>query len=485
MSERLSILDTMFVVLEQTDASAHMHIGAALVFDPLPDGGRPDVDLLRELIDTRIGMLPRFAQRLSSKRAGPLTWLTWEPADGFSATDHVRQATLPAPGGEAELCEWLGDFWSHRLDRSIPLWEMTLLDGLEDDRWVLATKTHHCLVDGVGSLDIGDVLLDTSPDAPLPPPRPLSGERRGSGQRAGGRFWLTPQTALGLGRAGAGALRRPIRSARRVWAAGDLVVRDQVIGAPPTSLNQPLSGTRDYAVVRLDLDDVQAVRDRRGGTVNDVVLAVCAGGLRDLLVGRGETPPPGGLRAQVPVNIRRRDRKGTLGNELTSLFIELPVDEPDPVARFERVLRGASRAKGSTQRIGGKTIVEVANMGPPLAGEILAYLMFGMPRMFNLTITNVPGPRESRYVLGAPLVDVLPLVPLFAGHAVGIAAVSYGEQLTFGLNVDRLLVPDVAVLAEGIERSFAALLARGSSPSVTVTDGGGSHAAAASSPSSS
>lgn len=458
MGERLSILDTMFLVLEQTDANAHMHIGAALVFVPPPDGGPPDIDMLRELIDTRIGMVPRFGQRLSGRRAGPLTWLTWEPAERFRAADHVHHATLPAPGGQAELCEWLGDFWSHRLDRSLPLWEMTLLDGLEDGRWALATKTHHCLVDGIGSLDIGDILLDTSPDAPLPPPRKLR-PASGAGRAAdGGRAWLSPRSALRVGRAGARAAIHPRDSLRRLWAAGELVVRDEIIGAPHTSLNEPLSGSRDFMVVRVELDAIDRVRGRHGGTVNDVVLAACAGGLRDLLLARHEVPPPGGLRIQVPVNLRRRDSKGRLGNELTSLFVDLPVDEPDPVRRYERVLGGAQAAKAGTQRTGGKTIVELADMGPPLAGEILAYLMFGMSRMFNLTITNVPGPREQRYALGSRLAEVLPLVPLFAGHTVGIAVVSFGGQLTFGINADRLLAPDAAVLARGIERSLDELL---------------------------
>jgi len=174
MSEQLSMLDTMFLELEQFDEAAHMHIGAALVFDALPGGGTPTIGALRDHIRERVGMLPRYVQKLSGVHAGPLTWLTWEPAKAVDLDAHVHHATLPAPGGEAELHEWLGEFWSHRLDRRRPLWEMTLLDGLEDGRWALASKTHHCLVDGVGSLDIGHVLLDVSPEGspPQPPPMP-------------------------------------------------------------------------------------------------------------------------------------------------------------------------------------------------------------------------------------------------------------------------------------------------------------------------
>jgi diacylglycerol O-acyltransferase len=460
MGEQLSMLDTMFLELEQFDESAHMHIGAALVFDPLPDGGTPEITALRGHVGERIGMLPRFTQQLSATHAGPLTWLTWEPAEAFDLDSHLHRATLPAPGGEAELYEWLGDFWSHRLDRHRPLWEMTLIDGLEGGRWALATKTHHCLVDGVGSVDIGNALLDTSPEGSPARSKPRrAGKDNGKApeQQGSGRFWLSPGLVVRGARAGIGAALHPRESFDRVRAAAELIVREEVIGAPSSSLNGPMSGTRLFATVRLDLDDVKETKTRLGGTVNDVVLAICAGGLRHLLLSRGDELPERSLRAQVPVNIRREDKEHSLGNELTSLFVELPVDEADPQARYRRVAERAEQLKAGSQRTGGKTIVDVADMGPPLAGALLARSMFGGTRMFNLTITNVPAFRERLYALGAPLVDVLPLVPLFAGHTIGIAVVSYSGQMVFGLNADRVGAPDVGVLAEGIERSFAEL----------------------------
>jgi WS/DGAT/MGAT family acyltransferase len=333
---------------------------------------------------------------------------------------------------------------------------MTLLDGLAGRRWALATKTHHCLVDGVGSLDIGHVLLDTSPDAPPPsaPAPPAADER---GEPAGGRLWLSPDLVARGTRAGIGAALHPRDSFERVRAAVELIVRDELIGAPHSSLNGPMSATRHVAAVRLDLAELKATKTRLGGTVNDVVLAICAGGLRHLLLSRGETPPERGLRAQVPVNIRAEDREHALGNELTSLFVELPLSEPDPLARYRLVVERAEQLKAGSQRAGGKTIVDVADLGPPLAGALLARSMFGTTRMFNLTITNVPGPPQRLYAFGAPLVEVLPLVPLFAGHTVGIAVVSYAGQVVFGLNADRVAAPDLAVLAEGIERSFGDL----------------------------
>ena len=455
MGDQLSMLDTMFLELEQADESAHMHIGAALVFEPLPGGGTPAIGELREHMRERVGVLPRFGQQLSATHAGPMTWLTWEPADAFDLDAHVHHATLPAPGGEDELHAWLGDFWSHRLDRHRPLWEMTLLDGLEAGRWALATKTHHCLVDGVGSLDIGHLLLDATPEAAPLPPRPMPAE---NGERADGRFWLSPGLILRGARAGLGAALHPARSLQRAGAAAELVMREEIIAAPKSSLNGPMSGTRHFATVGIDLAEVKELKNRLGGTVNDVVLALCAGGLRRLLLSRGDAPPAG-LRAQVPVNIRVEGKSRSLGNELTSLFVELPVDEADPLKRYRRMVERAEELKRGSQRAGGKTIVDLADMGPPLAGELLARSMFGGTRMFNVTITNVPGPQQRLYAFGAPLVEILPLVPLFAGHTIGIAVVSYAGRMVFGLNADRMAAPDLAVLAAGIDQSFAELRA--------------------------
>jgi len=458
MGEQLTMLDTMFLELEQADDAAHMHIGGALIFDPLPGGGTPDIGELRDHLRERAAMMPRFAQRLSATHAGPLRWLTWEQAEGYDPAAHVQRATLPPPGGDAELHEWLGDFWSHRLDRHRPLWEMTLLDGLEGERWALVTKTHHCLVDGMGSVDIGSTLLDASPEprSVAAQAAPENGVREEHGN---GRFWLSPGLVARGARAGVGAALHPRESFDRARAALELIAREEVIGAPHSSLNQAMSGTRLFATVRFDLADVKETKDRLGGTVNDVVLALCAGGLRHLLLSREEELPEGDLRAQVPVNIRSEDKEHAMGNELTSLFVELPVTEEDPIARYRRVVERAEELKGGSQQSGGKAIIDLADMGPPLAGALLARSMFGGDRMFNLTITNVRASQERLYALGAPMVEVLPLVPLFAGHTIGIAVVTYDGQMIFGLNADKTAAPDVGVLAEGIERSFAELRA--------------------------
>jgi diacylglycerol O-acyltransferase / wax synthase len=445
MAEHLSALDSMFLELEQADDGAHMHIGAALEFAGAP----PTIEHLRAQVAQRLPLLPRFSQKLSSTHTSGLSWLTWEPAGDVDVAGHVQHVRLPDPAGREELLEWLSDFWSHRLDRTRPLWEMALIDSVGDGAWALATKTHHCIVDGVGSLDIGDVVLDSEPH---PAPREMPPVTRVDNGH--GHSWLAPETLLGVARAGVGTLRHPRAAVEQTAAMTELLVREEVIAAPHCSLNQSLGATHHFTSIRFRLDEIKAIKTALGGTVNDVVLALCAGGLRQMLLARGELPPERGLRAQVPVNIRSSAHEHDLGNQLTSLFITLPVAESDPLARYEQVLGAQSGAKGGSQRGAGKGMVELMDALPPAAAGVLGRTLFGHARMFNLTITNVPGPRERRYAFGSRLEEVLPLVPLFAGHAVGIAAVSYADSIVFGLHGDRAAAPDLAELADGIDHAF-------------------------------
>jgi diacylglycerol O-acyltransferase / wax synthase len=452
MAEHLSPLDAMFLELEQADESAHMHIGAVMVFDPIPGGRIPTLADVREQTSERLGALPRFTRRLSSARTGGLTWPTWESDPHFDIADHVRHATLPAPGGEAELMDWVGDFYSHRLDRNRPLWETVLLDGLEGGRWALASKSHHCLVDGISSVDVGYVLLDSEPSPPPreEPPAPLADGRA--------EEWSPPGLLLHGARAALSAATHPRDVLARTRAAVEMLLKDELIAAPSTSLNQPIGGTRRYDAVHVPLDDLKAIKNELGGTINDVVLALSAGGLRRLLIARGEELPAGGLRGQIPVNIRTAQDQLSLGNRLTSLYVHLPVTEPDPLRRYQRVLDEAEDRKHGYQGLGGRTIVDITNFAPPALHAVLAQSLFDV-RLFNLTITNVPASKQTLYAFGAPLRDVLPLVPLFARHAVGIAVVSYAGGMIFGLNADRASVPDLEVLADGIRESLAELQA--------------------------
>jgi diacylglycerol O-acyltransferase len=452
----LTALDATFLELEQADEGAHMHIGGALVFDPLPGDGTPALEAVREHLSSRLHLLPRYRQRLSHPRTGRLSWPSWQEDPGFDIDSHVRHATIPAPGEDAELLEWVGDFYSHRLDRTRPLWEMVLLDGLAAGRWALVWKTHHCLVDGVGSVDVAHLLLDTAPEgAPELPPAP---EPAGGGPGDVIRSWVPrPPSAVRQASGAAAAAARgavhaalhPREALRESAAMIDLLVRDEVLAAPRSSINTPIGGGRRMAVVRVPLADLKAIKDAFGGKVNDVVLAAAAGGLRDLLEARGDDPPRAGLRAMVPVNVRTETQHGTLGNRVLSLFAHLPVAIADPRERYEAMVRDTSRLKRSGQGVGAAALVSVTSLAPPVLHSALARALFDS-RLFNITITNVPGPREPLYALGAPMVEVIPLVPLFGDHAIGIAVVSYAGEVVFGLNADRAAVPDLGVLAEGI-----------------------------------
>jgi diacylglycerol O-acyltransferase / wax synthase len=458
IEERLTPLDSTFLELEQADEGAMMHIGGALIFDADESGGAPSLDQLRALLDERLGIVPRFRCRLSEPRVHGLHRPAWIEDPAFDMGAHLRHATLPAPGGEAELHEWLGDFWSHRLDRSRPLWEMTLVDGLEDGRWMLATKTHHAMVDGVGSVDIGHILLDADPHAG--PRAHAEPPTDGPSDRSGPHLpeWLPPVIGARIARAAIGTARHPrqlIHAGEAAVAMGEMVWQDEITAARQSTLNVPIGTTRRFESVMFQLTEVKEVKHTLGGTVNDVILAIVTGALRRLMQHRDE-PLDGPLRAMVPVNLRGEDHD-SLGNQVTSLFVELPVDEADVRRRYKRARAAATELKSGTAALGGSTLVLVTGLAPPLLHESISKMLFA-PRLFNLTVTNVPGPQIPLYALGARMRSILPLVPLFADHTVGIAIVSYDGELVFGVNADYAATPDLDVLVAALRAEFSSLL---------------------------
>jgi diacylglycerol O-acyltransferase len=453
MTEHVSPLDATFLELEEADESAHMHIGGVLVFEPAPGDGPPDIRTLRRHLGERLQALPRYHQRLSQPRTGGLSWPAWEREPNFNIDAHVHRAALPSPGGHRELMDWAAEYWSHRLDRLRPLWDITLLEGLEGGRWALVTKTHHCMVDGVGSMDVGHLLLDTSPESSGPlPALPAVPETDDNGGPLLGRL---RGAIAGAARAGAGMAVHPNRLKEmlgRSRALAEVILRDEVISAPHTSLNVPIGIDRDYDVVRVPLAELKHIKSALGGTVNDVVLAAATGGLRRLMLSRGEEPPHG-MRAMVPVNVRTAGEHMALGNRITSLFVNLPVDDEAPISRYAHAVDSAEGLKSGTAAEGGATLIELTGHTPPIVHTLLAQSLFAS-RLFNVTITNVPGPQTTLYSHGSQLVEIDGLVPLAAEHCVGIAVLSYDGHVTFGLIADRATVPDLDVLRDGIEASL-------------------------------
>jgi WS/DGAT/MGAT family acyltransferase len=461
-NEQLSALDATFLELEQSDDSALMHIGGALVFEPLPGGGTPTIGQVREHLEQRLDLLPRYRQKLDLPRTGGLSWPSWENDERFEIEAHVRHATLSRPGDEREFLEWISDFYSHRLDRSRPLWEMVLLDGLIGGRWALVCKTHHCLVDGVGSVDATDLLLDAEPaphelPAPHPPPVSASVEALpGWLPHLPAPVGLLADAGLAAARGGAHALMHPRDALECSRAVIELIVRDEVISAPRSSLNVPIGATRRIATVHVTLQQLKDVRAALGGTVNDVVLCAATSALRELLLARGEDPPHQGLRAMVPVSIRSVQGGGEAGNQVSSLFVDLPVAEADLLRRYERVSASAQQRKASGQARAASQLTGLAELAPPVLHAGLARSLYGK-RLFNVTITNVPGSPSRLYAFGAPMVDVIPIVPLAAEHSLAIAIVSYAGGMTFGIYADRTTTPDLDVLRDGIVTSLLEL----------------------------
>jgi WS/DGAT/MGAT family acyltransferase len=475
VGEHLNALDATFLELEEADQSAHMHIGGVILMEPR-SGGMPPLDAVREDIAARLPDLPRYRERLSTPETGGLHWPTWEQDTGFDIARHVFAAGLPAPGGRDELIEWAGDFYSARLDRTKPLWEIAVIE-LSHGRWALATKTHHCLVDGVGSVDIGTTLLDSEPERRFLPPPP--DQESLEAEAAEDRRWLrrvatrVARPGLAAARAGArafdaglhaaegaaGIVTHPGRirdSVRHGRALVELIVRDELVAAPRTSLNDPIGAKRRLAVMEASLDELKEVRGALGGTVNDVVLAIAAGGLRRLLLSRGEELPEQGLRAMVPVNVRTAAEKLALGNRISSLFVHVPVAPEDPAERYRLQLGEAEELKQGTQAEGSTTLLNLASHMPPVLHSFVARSLFAT-RLFNVTITNVPGPQQPLYCFGARVREIWPLVPIAAEHAVGLAVFSYDGTLFFCVNADRDSCRDLDVLSEGMRASLREL----------------------------
>ena len=496
MSEHLTALDATFLELEEADESAHMHTGGIMVFDPLPDGGPPSREELCRHLASRLGQLPRYGQRLSQPHTGGLSWPEWEDDPAFDIGGHVARAALPAPGGDEELAEWASGFFSQRLDRHRPLWEMALVEGLADGRWALATKTHHSMVDGVGSVDVGHLLLDVTPDAAPSAPSSPSSANDGSGDYAPSSLdgdrpasisqptahgplaslahaWaglLPVDTILHAAQMGTHGVLHPREALRSAQAALGIIVHEELRAAPRTSLNGPIGTRRRFDVVRVPLADLKEIKNSLGGTINDVVLAVTASGLRALLESRGEALPAEGLRAMVPMNVRAASEHLELGNRISSLFVELPVAEADPVRRYrETVARSESLKSDGQQAAGTTAVIELAGLAPPVIHVTIAQALYAS-RLFNVTITNVPGPQQTLYAFGAPLREIHPLVPLAAEHAIGVAALSYDGNVFFGVVADRDTVPDLEVMLNALRASVQELLAAARADGVAPAD---------------
>jgi diacylglycerol O-acyltransferase / wax synthase len=436
-----------------------MHVGGVLIFD----GVVTREEIVRRLRE-RIHLIPRYAMRLDEAPLG-IANPVWVRDDGFDPDRHVRRVALPAPGGRAELEELVGDLMSDRLDRSRPLWQVHVVEGLAGGRTALVARMHHALVDGIAAVDVSTVVLDptpealeiTAPDAPDGSGPSRARIRRGA-DRAEALARMTaarlhvPRT-LARDMASRALALEPRAAARQVRSAAGVVGELARIrpAAPETRLNTPIGPDRLFAMARGSLDEVKAVRRATGTTVNDVLLTTVALMLSEFL-----EDPPGEAVALVPVSVRSAGERGELGNRISTVFVDLPLTG-DPLARLERVAQEMNEVKASAQVRAGALIVGATGLAPPLVSSLAVRAMSG-PRMFNLVVSNVPGPQETFYCAGVPLREVYPAVPLNPrNQALTIGILSYDGGVHFGLLADRDAIPDVRDAADGVERALAVL----------------------------
>jgi len=459
VTDRLSALDVSFLYME-TPTTA-MHVGGVAVFEPPADGF--DYDRLVQLISQRIGLVPRYRQKVRWV-PGHLANPVWVDDPEFDVTYHVRRSALPKPGTDAQLRELVGRLQSRQLDRNRPLWEIYLVEGLEHGRVAIVTKTHHAMVDGVSAVDIGTVILDLEPTPREVPDDDWSPSREPSslGLVTGAvtDFLAKPSGVLDTARAAVVDLRETAGKVASV--AGGVLASARTIAkqAPATPLNVPIGEQRRFGMAATSLDDYKRVRRAHGGTVNDVVLATVAGALRTWLLTRGETvTPTTTVRVMVPVSVRSETQKGELGNRVSSYFVDLPVGEQSAVVRLHQVSYAMKGHKESGAAVGADALVQLSGFAPPTIHSLAARTASTLTRrLFNLVVTNVPGPQFPLYAAGARMLAMYPVVPLAKNQAVSIGLTSYDGGVYYGLNADRDALTDVDVLASCIEESLAELV---------------------------
>jgi len=454
-SERLSGLDEAFLRAE--DGSAHMHIAGLMLLAGEP----PAQEELCAVIAARLHLVPRYRQKLAFVPGG-LSRPQWIDDPHFNLGYHVRRTALPPPGGEGELRALASRILSQRLDRSKPLWELWLVEGVADRRFALISKSHHALVDGIAGVDVTSVLFDPVPAPGLPaetPPAWVARPEPSSAQLAGAAVLDRARELGGLARGALGRALNPAAAAQGARAAaGGLgaLAKARIEAGAESPYNVPIGSQRRFTWMRASLADAKTVKDTLGGTVNDVVLATVAGALRRHLRRRGERIPET-LEAMVPVSTRAPEDARAPGNRIAPLFAPLPLSESDPVKRLRRVTAAMAGVKESRQALGARVLTELAGFAPPSLMAQAARQLAGS-RVFHLTVTNVPGPQFSLYLLGRRLIEVFPMVPLAPRHALGVAVMSYDGRLGFGVVGDRDALHDVEELADHLEASFAELL---------------------------
>ena len=456
--QRLSSLDAGFLQLENDHQQ--MHVGSLLVFE----GPAPTYDELAAHVQSCLGSLLRHRQRVQ-RMPLDLARPVWVDDPHFLLDYHLRHTAIPTPGRDAQLRALFGRVLSQRLDPDRPLWELWFVEGLTGGRWALITKTHHAMIDGLAGNELMEVLLDATPEAR---PRPVQAWHPAAPPS---RLGLTASGLAGIARlpvdtarAAGGTARRGIGSPAALAKAGavrayGLASVGRRAAAPTSVLNGPLGPHRRWGWARAELADVKRVKVAAGCSVNDVVLAAVAGGFREYLLARGEDVESTTIRSLVPVSVRTDEHRGQLGNHVTALFAELPVGVDGPRERLAVVAHQMTELKGSGQSIGIESILAAADFVPATLMTLGAkvYARAGQ-RVVNTVTTNIPGPQYPLYLLGHPMLELFPYIPVAQSVRISIGILSYDGHLTIGVTGDYDAVPDIDVLCDAIERALAELV---------------------------
>jgi diacylglycerol O-acyltransferase len=462
--QALSPQDASFLHIE--DAVTHMHIGSVGIFE----GPAPSHDEVKAAIEAKLPLVPRYREKV---RFVPfeLGRPVWVDDPHFVLDYHVRRTALPAPGSEEQVRLLFARVMSQPLDRARPLWELWIAEGLDEDRWVLINKIHHCMVDGVSGTDLMTVLLDRDKDAAAPVPVPWRPEREPNSvallaSSVSARL-ASPYEGYRSARA---AVVRPGRAVGEVTrVARGMQSFQRLMGTNTvSSLNGPIGPHRRWAWARARLADIKTIRQVHGGTVNDVVLAVITRGFRDMLLDRGEQIDGRVVRTMVPVSVRAESERGTYNNKVSAMFAELPVGIEDPLERLRSVREQMEGLKESGQAVAGKQLVALSGFAPPMLLALGTRTATRAPQRNVQTLTtNVPGPQFPLYLRGRRMLEFLPFAPLGANMRTAVAIISYDGALNFGVTGEYEHAPDITVLTDGIQAGIRELLDRSPEPAAT------------------
>ena len=458
--ERLTVLDNSFLLTESP--TNHMHVAGTATYEAGPlktASGGIDVKKIRQYVESRLHLIPRYRQVLAYTpiEGHPV----WVDDQHFNIEYHVRHTSLPRPGDPELLKALSGRIMSQQLDRSKPLWEMWVVEGLDNgDHFAILSKIHHCMVDGMSSVDLMAVLLSIEPtdrvDPPvrwIPRPRPSWWQMMSAETARRARIPL--DTISGFGQL-LKDVRDPRSDIRTMWRAARGMLGSSLRTVSDTPLNKPIGPHRRFDWLAMDLGEVKNVRKRLGGSLNDVVLTTVTGAVQRFLEGRRVHVDFLDFRVMAPVSVRSAEEKGTLGNRVSAWIIELPLAERSPRARLQKISETTARLKETKQAMGAEILSRVAEWTPSTLLSLASSMMTrALP--FNLVVTNVPGPQVPLYLLGAKMLDNYGQVPLTDYLGLGIVLFSYAGKLCWGFNADWDLVPDLRDFVTAVEESFAEL----------------------------